>query len=766
MKIIFSVLAMILESAMCRRDSRAPSAFLFTKSLFIFLVVAQSNIPVDARAVPPLVPSPFVKPLITTDSIPAQGGTNISKTTFDDKASKKEQLPKHSSTPSTPPQDAGKDDAIDDRVKTEKGFFKLSFGDSTFEITNRLRIESLYGQNLRFLNNENNEEDPQLDKIAYPGRHTLDIWFLYTYGQLSKGYDVAKCRLGLRNRAVWGNEVNNLLTTSTFVRNGDVFIGAHTHAISRHIFWARELWFEVVLNDVLRVNTPLKHTFTMGLFPFSLGRGIALGDAFATDPDFLGYFGANAIDQFAPGFKLSGELLPQKVLGYDLYAEVVDNSSSTFDEIVDEVNSQRFGRRFTPQRGFGVFDYILAGRLMWRPVNDPGNRVYLEPYGLYSFDGEQKIEFIGDAKQRLFTFGLAGEFEYGNFEWGFDTAFNIGKQTVFGWDRNIAETKNKDGFQTSAYTEIFTEKPEPGKKVPQALVTEESKKAAAASKQGQQFNGQRIHVEGDTDDASKSESKKVFFNGLNRFTNQYENHLRGAMFVFDFAYKFPRTIKVAGTAGIATGGEDPNKDLASIGESNREKDFRGFVGEQEIYSGKRVRSLFVMAGEGKIPRVFSIPAFDTIDGEPRRTSRFTNLILAGTGVQIKPSIGSVICDMRSNILAFWVDKRPRVFEARKHPDESFEHRAHVKRVLDSFLGVEINFILEAEIIKDLTFIFNSAVFIPGGFFRDLKGVPLKRDHREFLQVQKVPTQALRVKKIPLIGNDLGFFVNFAFEYRF
>lgn len=752
---------------MSRRYSVALSAFLFTKSLFIFFVAApQLSMAENSKELYVAEPGPFVKPVIAPPApIPAQGGTNISKNTFEDKASKKVQLPQHSSTPSTPSYEAGKDDAIDDKKKAEKGFFKLNFDDSRFEITSRLRLESLYGKNLRFLNDENNEEDPKLDEIAFPGRHTLDIWFLYAYGQKSKGYDVAKCRLGLRNRGVWGNEINNLSTTSNFIKNGDVFVGNHTHAISRHIFWARELWFEVVLNDVLRMDTPLKHTFTMGLFPFSLGRGIALGDAFATDPDFLGYFGANAIDQFAPGFKLSGELIGQKVLGYDLYAEVVDNSSSTFDEIKEEINSQRFGRRFKPQRGFGIFDYILAARLMWRPIDIPGKRIYLEPYGLYSFDGEQKIEFIGDAKQRLFTFGLAGEFEYGNLEWGFDTAFNIGRQTVFGWDRNIAETKNQDGFQTSAYTEIFTEKPEPGKKVPQALVTEESKKAAAESPQGQRFNGERIYVK-DDGDASQGESKQAFYNGLNRFTDPYENHLRGAMFVFDFAYKFPHTIKIAGTAGIATGGEDPNKDLASIGESNKEKVFKGFVGEQEIYSGKRVRSLFVMSGEGRIPRVFSIPALDTIDGEPRRTSRFTNLILAGGGVQVKPSIGSVICDIRSNVLAFWVDKKPRIFEARKHQNDTFDRFAHVRRVVDSFLGVEINFILEAEIIKDLTFIFNSAVFLPGGFFRDLKGVPLTRSEREFHESLNQPTQALRVKKIPVIGNDPGFFVNFAFEYRF
>ena len=43
-------------------------------------------------------------------------------------------------------------------------------------------------------------------------------------------------------------------------------------------------------------------------------------------------------------------------------------------------------------------------------------------------------------------YGIAGEFEFGtNFECGFDTAFNFGHQTVFGWDRNAIKLENRDG---------------------------------------------------------------------------------------------------------------------------------------------------------------------------------------------------------------------------------------------------------------------------------------------------------------------------------
>ena len=154
---------------------------------------------------------------------------------------RKEQMPEHLKTPAIPYYDAGKADAVE-RKAQDKGAFKLAFGDSIFEVSSRLRIEGLYGVNLRFLNNQNNDRDPQLDKVAFPGRHTMDTWFLYTYGKERWGYDVTKFRLGLRNRAVWGNETSNLPTSGTMVKVGDAIVGNHTHAITpKSVLGARDL---------------------------------------------------------------------------------------------------------------------------------------------------------------------------------------------------------------------------------------------------------------------------------------------------------------------------------------------------------------------------------------------------------------------------------------------------------------------------------------------------------------------------------------------
>ncbi len=80
------------------------------------------------------------------------------------------------------------------------------------------------------------------------------------------------------------------------------------------------------------------------------------------------------------------------------------------------------------------------------------------------------------------------------------------------------------------------------------------------------------------------------------------------MIVADAAYTIARPqIKVAIAGGYASGDENPNKDLEDPNDSNVDGDFSGFIGLQEIYTGKRVRSGFLLSGAGRIPRVLSFP---------------------------------------------------------------------------------------------------------------------------------------------------------------
>ena len=111
------------------------------------------------------------------------------------------------------------------------------------------------------------------------------------------------------------------------------------------------------------------------------------------------------------------------------------------------------------------------------------------------------------------------------------------------------------------------------------------------------------------------------FSALHRTTRAYHNDLRGAMFVCDVAYTFPGTDKVAATAGIATGDDDPNKDLQSVGESQRDQKFRGFISEQEILLRQTGTEPLCYGGRGKHPATSVDPCARSVDNQPSQVTR-------------------------------------------------------------------------------------------------------------------------------------------------
>ena len=608
-------------------------------------------------------------------------------------------------------------------------------GDSIFELTTKLRIDGFYGKNLKLLNDDN-----PTDRILTPGGHTLDINWMYRYGRASHGYDVIKTKGTLRSKGTWGDPESIASTGFATIKDLDAVIGDHLHPIPVFFPIIRELWIEMVLNDVLSLNFAYRHYFTMGLFPFQLGRGIALGDAYATVPDFIGYNPANAVQQYAPAFKLSGALADNDALTYDLYAAILDNRSGTFDNVNLNILGQQYGHRFNQARGFGVLNYILAGRLRWFPYSEPGKKLSFEPYALYDDEREQKLEFLGDASSKLGTFGLAMEGEFSDFEIGFDMAFNVGRQKVKGWDRNIIVKELRSAIPTFVNDKVFDNGT--GKK---ALFIPANQAIIDTSIRQADQNGQLI-------DAS------TLRNDINRFTDPYENRYKGSMMVFDMAYWLCRPdIKVAVATGFATGDENPNKDLNDPHDSDVDGEFEGFISLQERYSGTRVRSAFLLSGSGKLPRVLSFPSAN-LQGDrfPSSVSRFTNIVFVGSALWLKAHTCNHTWDINPNMLVYWQEHQTKAFDiaADQTSATKFARR---------YLGLELNIFLETMLMTDLKFFTVAGLFLPGGHFDDIKGRPLNKDQQKFLD-QLIKTGI--ANNVPLLGANRAYFLNIGIEYKF
>jgi len=621
----------------------------------------------------------------------------------------------------------------------EKLVFDLGNVNGRFQV--KYKPESFFAKNFNLLNSNNPS-----DKVIF-NRSTFDFNLYLGYGHEFWDHDVTEFFGTLRHKVIWGNPETSSQTSRVAIKILDSVLGAHQHADRKQFLWIRELWFRFDINNVFNINCEKNHTFTLGSFPFELGRGISLGAAYAVNPGNLGFYSDNTIDQYAYGFLFSGQVLNPDVT-YDLYGAVLENFSDKLRNTAENIFGQAYGRRFNQERGFGKVDFLIAGRLRWMPLHESDCSVIIEPYILYNNVPEQRVEFKGDASAQLGTIGLAGEFVSGPLEWGFDTSVNLGSQKVKGWDRNEI-TLNSDsatGNVTEVNSQVVTEDPNVNPNAPKAPKTSANQAIINRSAQDQSQNGRRIVAGVD------------LWNSLVRFRDPYRNAFKGAMFVADWAWNYcGGDVKLGGTIGIARGDENPNKDLNDVNDSNVDGDYKGFIGLQEIYSGKRVRSAFLLGGAGRIPRPLTTPANDTLDTIPETVSGFSNLIFVGGSLTFQPSAWDRYVNIMPNILAYWQAHHTKKFDVMTKmtvPDE-FASR---------YLGLEMNIFADIELLKDFKFFVVSSVFVPGGHFRDIKGKPLNRAQQKILD--RFDVTGIDTDLLPLLGDDTAFTINLGLEARF
>lgn len=641
--------------------------------------------------------------------------------------------------------------------------------DTVFTLSGKFKPESLYGNRISLLNNNERE-----DKVFY-FRTTIDTIADIVYGLQTYQKPVVESRIALRTKNIWGNP-NIFRDVPSSIRLLDTAIGEHSHSIPRILFWMREGWIRFPLGKPIGLDLKNRCDLTLGIFPFELGRGIALGDSYAAGADSLGFYSDSYVDMYAPGGRLSADLIPNK-LSYDLYGAFLQNKSSSFNETGAKILSQEFGKRAKPQRGFGVINYVVAARLQWKVFDSKQKgSLMLEPYALFNRDPEQKIQFLGDAKARLATVGLAAEYAQDCWECGAETAFNFGSQRVKGWDRNAVEIENRNGNLTFVNSHVILNadpadpafcKTATNYKAPYApkviapdhslsSIGKTAQTIINAAPQGAEFNGQPIGVvPGFTIDVNAPsptpDPTDILYNACNRYRNPYSNTFKGWMIIGDAAFWFyKREVKVAVTGGVASGDANPNEEIV-------DGDYKGFIGLQEAYVGKRVPSAFVLGAGGKLKRPLSVPtsveAFNAFSSE---VSGFTDLALVGTGVTWIPANWKKQFSWNTNVLAFWEHFKTHKF--------NIVTRKNCNEWASPFLGTEINTFIRYDLVKNLRFFTTIALFIPGGHYSDIKGKPLNAEQNKKLDELDL-TGDLNAA-IPNLGNKTAFTINAGFEFKF
>ena len=629
--------------------------------------------------------------------------------------------------------------------------FCFHSGDHTFKLNNRLKVESLYALDVRLLNRAN-----QQDQLLIPARHIWDLEMLYGYGNQKYACDVIRIKTGIRNRGTWGAPESLGKTATASIKDTETVMGAHRHPIPVHVPIIRELWMQYTLNPVFGFDMCNCQAVQLGLFPFQLGRGISLGNAYATAPEFIGYNPADAVQQFAPGVRIGGKAT--SMISYDLYAAILDNKSDTFENTNEKIRGHEYGHRFDQARGYGTMNYLVAAHMFFEPQIAYGGKLKIEPYLLHNHDDEQKVEFLGDAYSRLTTLGAALEATFGCLEFGCDLAMNMGSQHVKGTDSNVItrELNKTTGAVYVVNSKIFTtiDGNTLKNKAPFIPLYQERIYAVAPTIDNNSYyqaNGTLVPKTVPTTEASTT----PLYEAVDRFSDPYDNVYGGSMFVADATYAIIPELKVSAAVGYASGDDNPNRDLDGLGDASVDGTYNGFISLQETYSGKRVRSAFLMSGSGKIPRITAMPVIES--NYTSQVSQFTNLAFLGGALWVNKDFCGRTWKFNPNVLSYWQTHASRVFD-RVNGLYVNEHSAR------THLGAECNLYIDTMLPYDVKLGFVGGFFVPGAHFDDILGVPLNKEEQTIFD--KPDRTGVTSDTAPVHGNDTAFFWNVNLEYAF
>lgn len=640
------------------------------------------------------------------------------------------------------PDSGGKKDVPNNFVSSKSG--------GQLKIGGTVKQDFVFSGRSLFLNG-----NVKADKYQYI-KHVIDLDLDYNSDAQAPEDSSIDLHATIRHKSYWGNPTDSFKTGSSEVFSGTgTSIGSHSHDVSKPGLWLKDLWMKARVDKIFKKDLGDKNCLdlTVGFFPFQAGRGISLGGGYGTPKDFLGIY--NRINDFnAPGALLHGAAF-QGMLTFDAYYSKFESKSSSPKQTLASKREKIIGNRLTPWAGSGNDDNLFALQLkrQFNEFTDPlGNALSgsVLGYALYNNAPGKKVEFDFDSESDLFTFGAGLEGKSGNFEFGFEGAINLGDEKLHSIDRNgIKSVRTDNGGYVDQYSHIEKES-SPGSGVwSPALVTKALSQELATNQH--QANGRQFTAGGDSFRSSSS-----------RIRPQYTNRYRGRMFIIDGAYTFKGERGVAKPAfafGYASGDRDPN----IAGDNEVDKEYKGFIGLNELYSGSRVKSI-IMLDDRSVRRPMTISRQDRVDRAKQKSDgTFTDIKFIGGAVGFKPSIGEKMCEKVNlgidfNVLGFWKDHRSKAIEF-NDLDQPLVSDKDARR----FLGLEFNAIVKFEPIKNLFFTFSGAAFMPGGYYKDIAGARIKDDAMTVFEqsdLQKIPSKAYA------IGSDTSYYLASNITYKF
>lgn len=218
-----------------------------------------------------------------------------------------------------------------------------------------------------------------------------------------------------------------------FLRKTEV--DTHKHSSPVTLWYLEEAALSIALDKIFTIAFPVH--ITAGYFPYSLGRGIALGDYFDGAIAYLGFDTpgnpGNGTQQ-SPGILLRATLTPFASL--DFYYSKWRKRSQGSLYTREEVRAKRIDTNPDEiARGSYNDRDIFAVKANIKARTNQGV-MSIEPYLLYISAPELKIEYEADSSGRFITYGAMAQFQNKRLTVNAEVAGQWGVQRVHAIDRN------------------------------------------------------------------------------------------------------------------------------------------------------------------------------------------------------------------------------------------------------------------------------------------------------------------------------------------
>jgi len=565
-------------------------------------------------------------------------------------------------------------------------------------------------------------------------------------------------RVFLRSRLQYqaGRFDKVLVTNPSSVKIINAVLEVPGASLNATVPWYKHAGAELYLNSLFDQEAATDHFMKVGLFEYEVGRGIAYGSGYGTAKDYLGVYSGS--QNFSPfGILLTGEMIKNS-LGYEFYFARLEEKSADYKQTSAYTKKHIVANRNDGRAGSGNCNDVFAGTLKNEYSTDRFGDLKSSLFIMYNNAIDQQIERANDSQSKLITVGTGLEYAKGNFEIGVEVARNMGAEYVYNIDRNavtlIRGFPGEEHDVVSAYNKVaVSSATDTFYNYSNAPVTN-TFKSTVDSYSGSE-NGARIGSAlsttslGDADDY-------VLQNAADRYRRAYKNTYTGWMAVADASYNWkPLNLKVSVAAGHASGDANPHT-TAKDSETTREYEYNGFVGINENYAGKRVKSILALDA-----RKLQAPLTNESGEMQYFDNSFTDMTFVGTGLAWR--LPKRDLEMTANALAFWKDQRCYTYVYTLSTD------GYGNDLARRYYGLELNSTFSWKLLPGLSLNGSAAIFVPGSFYYDVKGMPIGSNVIDTARVVISASQlddSGRAPAVGRLGTDPQVALNLALQYKF